>query len=527
MQDGFDRAIEFCMKWYKTTLVAGIFIFLLSFVVGSQVKTEFFPIVERNQFNLELWMDNGTNIHETETAVKKIEKEIAGDKRIVTTASFIGTSSPRFYSTYAPEHPRENFAQIFINTTSKDATSEMIDEYVQKFNNYLPNGYVRVRQLSKKQQPAPIEIRVIGKDMTEQKKVAKQVAALLENTKGSNWVRTDYQNDYVGLKAVVKEDVALRLGVSKAQIAQALGAKIKGYPVSQMWEGNKAIDIVLRTDETDRESLDALGNMYINSTFGAKVPLKQVVDLQPSWHTGAIVHRNGLRTLTVSSEAQLGRKPAEVFAEVQPKIDSLKLPKGIKIAYGGEYEDGLESGPKMGKAFMISFVLIFLVLLFQFKRVGKVFIVLASFPLSLLGAMLGLFLTGYEFGFMAIIGITALLGIVVRNGIILVDYADELVKEHGHTIKEAALLAAKRRMRPIFLTSMAAAIGLIPLMSSGSPEWGPISSTISIGILVSMVTTLFIVPVLYYRFVKPPKNKELDEQYELNAENVQPKNHLS
>lgn len=521
MQDGFDRAIEFCMKYQKTTLFAGLAIFFLSFVVGSQVKTEFFPIVERNQFNLELWMDNGTNIHETEAAVKKIEKEIAGDKRIVTTASFIGTSSPRFYSTYSPENPRENFAQIFINTESNDATNEMIDEYVQKFNNYLPNGYVRVRQLSKKQQPAPIEIRVIGKDITQQKKVAKEVAVILENTKGANWVRTDYQDDYVGLKAVVKEDVALRLGVTKAQIAQALGAKIKGYPISQMWEGNKAIDILLRTDEADRQNLDALGNMYISSSFGAKVPLKQVVDLQPSWHTGAIVHRNGLRTLTVSSEAQLGRKPAEVFAEAQPKIDSLELPKGVKIAYGGEYEDGLESGPKMGKAFMISFVLIFLVLLFQFKRVGKVFIVLASFPLSLLGAMLGLFLTGYEFGFMAIIGITALLGIVVRNGIILVDYADELVRDHGHTIKEAALLAAKRRMRPIFLTSMAAAIGLIPLMSSGSPEWGPISSTISIGILVSMVTTLFIVPVLYSRFVKPSKkslNKGIHEKYDFHHE---------
>ena len=521
MQDGFDRAIEFCMKYQKTTLFAGLAIFFLSFVVGSQVKTEFFPIVERNQFNLELWMDNGTNIHETEAAVKKIEKEIAGDKRIVTTASFIGTSSPRFYSTYSPENPRENFAQIFINTESNDATNEMIDEYVQKFNNFLPNGYVRVRQLSKKQQPAPIEIRVIGKDITQQKKVAKEVATILENTKGANWVRTDYQDDYVGLKAVVKEDIALRLGVTKAQIAQALGAKIKGFPISQMWEGNKAIDILLRTDEADRQNLDALGNMYITSSFGAKVPLKQVVDLQPSWHTGAIVHRNGLRTLTVSSEAQLGRKPAEVFAEAQPKIDSLELPKGVKIAYGGEYEDGLESGPKMGKAFMISFVLIFLVLLFQFKRVGKVFIVLASFPLSLLGAMLGLFLTGYEFGFMAIIGITALLGIVVRNGIILVDYADELVRDHGHTIKEAALLAAKRRMRPIFLTSMAAAIGLIPLMSSGSPEWGPISSTISIGILVSMVTTLFIVPVLYSRFVKPSKkslNKGIHEKYDFHHE---------
>lgn len=504
MQSGFDKSIEFCMRWPKSTLTAGVLVVVAAFVVGSRVRTEFFPYVERNQFNLELWMDNGTSVRETEAAVGMIEKEIGNDPRIVSTASFVGTSSPRFYSTYAPEHPRENYAQIFIKTIDNKATVEMIDEYVQKFNHFLPNGYVRVRQITKKQQPAPIEVRVIGKNIDQQKKVAAQVSDILSHAKGTNWVRTDYQQDYVALKAVVNQDVALRLGVSKAQIAQALSAKVKGLTASQIWEGNKSIDILIRLAESDRADLDALGNLHVTSAFNTKVPLKQVVELVPVWHTGAIVHRNGLRTLTVSSEAQLGRKPAEIFADVQPKIDSLNLPQGIKIAYGGEYEDSLESGPKMGKAFMISFVLIFLVLLFQFKRVGKVLIVLASFPLSLLGAMLGLYLTGYEFGFMAIIGITALLGIVVRNGIILVDYADELVRDHGHTIKDAALLAAKRRMRPIFLTSSAAAIGLIPLMSSGSPEWGPISSTISVGILVSMVTTLFIVPVLYYRFVKQP-----------------------
>lgn len=508
MQAGFDRAIECCMTWSKSTLAVGLAIVVLTLVVGRQVKSEFFPYVERNQFNLELWMDNGTNIYETEKAVKRVEQAIAGDSRIVATASFIGTSSPRFYSTYAPEIPRENYAQIFINTVSNKATIEMIDEYVQTFHNFLPNGYVRVRQITKKQQPAPIEVRVVGKDISLQKKVARQVAQILEDAEGTNWVRTDYQNEYVGLKAVVKEDVARRLGVTKAQIAQALGAKIKGFPVSQLWEGNKPVDILIRLDESDRSNLNALENIFIPSVFDTKVPLKQVVALEPSWHTGAIVHRNGLRTLTVSSEAQLGKKPAEIFTQVQPKIDNLELPKGIRIAYGGEYEDSQESGPKMGKAFLISFVLIFLVLLFQFKKVGKVLIVLASFPLSLFGAMMGLYLTGYEFGFMAIIGITALLGIVVRNGIILVDYADELVRDHGHSIREAALLAAKRRMRPIFLTSAAAAIGLIPLMSSGSPEWGPISSVISMGILSSMVTTLFVVPVLYYQFVKPARNRE-------------------
>ncbi|BAV04485.1 Multidrug efflux pump subunit AcrB [Filimonas lacunae] len=512
LQDAYNKAVEFCFRWPKITLLAGVASVILAMVAGSNTEQELFPTAERNQFNIEIWMQNGTDIAATEQAVKKVEAAIKTDKRVVTTASFIGTSSPRFHSNYAPETPRKNFAQIFINTISPEATEEMAHEYLAKFNNFLPNGYVRIRQLSLKETPAPVEIRVIGDNLNDQKKVAEQVKAILEKTKGTNWIRTDYQDDYFGIKAVTKEDAASRLGVTNNMITQTLGGEIKGYTVSTFWEGDKPIDIVLRLDAKNRADFNQLENMYISTRYNTKVPLKEVAELQPSWHTGVIAHRNGLRTLTVRSEAQMGIKATTIVAAIKPQIAALSLPEGIRIGYGGEEESSNETGPGMGKSLGISLVLIFLTLLFQFKNIGKVLIVLATFPLSLLGAMLGLLLTGNPFGFTAFMGIISLMGIVVRNGIILVDYADELILEHGYTIKAAALASAKRRMRPIFLTSSAAAIGVVPMILSKSPLWAPLGSVLAVGLLVSMVMTLFIVPVLYYKFIKPAPVTELEAQ---------------
>jgi multidrug efflux pump subunit AcrB len=503
LQDGYNKAAEFCFRWPKVTLLAGVLSVVLAIVAASHTDQELFPTAERNQFNIEVWMQNGTDIHATEAAVKKVEAAIKDDKRVVTTASFIGTSSPRFHSNYAPETPRKNFAQIFINTVSTAATEEMAHEYLSKFNNFLPNGYVRIRQLSLKETPAPVEIRVIGNNLNDQKQVAEQVKALLEKAKGTNWIRTDYQDDYFGLKAVTKEDAANRLGVTNSIITQTLGAELKGSTVSTFWEGDKPVDILLRLDARNRADFNQLQHMYISTRYNTKVPLQEVVELQPSWHTGVIAHRNGLRTLTVRAEAQLGVKATAIVAAIKPQIAGLHLPEGIRIAYGGEDESSAETGPGMGKSLMISLVLIFLTLLFQFKNIGKVLIVLATFPLSLLGAMLGLLLTGNPFGFTAFMGIISLMGIVVRNGIILVDYADELIAEHGYSIKAAALASAKRRMRPIFLTSSAAAIGVVPMILGKSPLWAPLGSVLAVGLLVSMVMTLFIVPVLYYKFIKP------------------------
>jgi len=510
LQDAFNKAVEFCFRWPRATMLTGLASVVLAMMVGGNVEEELFPMAERNQFNLELWMQNGTDVAETAKAVEKVEAAIKNDSRILATASFVGTSSPRFHATYAPETPRENFAQIFINTTSEQATVEMVNEYLTKFNGFLPNGYVRVRQLSNKQTPAPVEVRIMGDNLKDQKKVAAQVAAIVEKAKGTNWIRTDYQDDYFGIRAVIREDAASRLGVSNAAITQTLGGEIKGAVVSTLWESDKAIDILLRLDGKNRDDFNKLQNIYVTTQFNTKVPLKEVVDLQPAWHTGVIAHRNGLRTLTVLSEAQLGITATAIVNEIKPKIEALSLPDGISINYGGEVESSGETAPDMGKSLLISLLLIFLTLLFQFKSIGKVLIVLATFPLSLLGAMLGLLLTGNPMGFTAFLGIISLMGIVVRNGIILVDYADELIREHHYTIKAAAIASAKRRMRPIFLTSSAAAIGVVPMILSKSPLWSPLGSVLALGLIVSMVMTLFVVPILYYRFIKPqPVHEEL------------------
>ena len=512
LQDGYNKAVEFCFRWPKATLLTGFLSIVLAMFLGTKAQQELFPTAERNQFNIEVWMQNGTDVGETAKAVKKVEDAIKDDKRVVGTASFIGTSSPRFHSNYAPETPRENFGQIFINTTSAEATEEMAREYLGKFNNFLPNGYVRVRQLSLKESPAPVEVRVIGDDMNDQKRVAEQVAGILEKTRGTNWVRTDYQDDYFGIKANIKEDVASRLGVTNSVITQTLGGEIKGYPVSTLWEGDKPVDILLRLEIKNRADFNELQNIYVSTQYNTKVPLKEVATLAPSWHTGVIAHRNGLRTLTVRSEAQMGVKATAILAAAKPEIAKLQLPNGIRIGYGGEEESAGETQPAMGKSLMISVVLIFLTLLFQFKNIGKVLIVLSTFPLSLLGAMLGLIITGNPMGFTAFMGIISLMGIVVRNGIILVDYADELILEHNYTVKAAALASAKRRMRPIFLTSSAAAIGVVPMILGKSPLWAPLGSVLAVGLIVSMVMTLFVVPVLYYKFIKPAIHPESTPQ---------------
>ncbi|MCX2584425.1 efflux RND transporter permease subunit [Pedobacter sp. MR22-3] len=516
LQNIFNAGAEFCFRWPKSTMAAAVVAVLLSFVTAGQVSQEFFPTSERNQFNIEVWMPNGTALRETEKTVRGIEAILTKDKRVVSTASFVGTSSPRFQSSYAPEIPRRNFAQIFITTESAKATDEIVHEYRKKFEGFVKDGYIRFRQLSF-QEGSPIAIRVIGTDLNDQKRIATQIENILKQAKGTNWVHRDYEDDYLAANLEIKEDVAARLGIQNQAITQTLGAGLKGFAVSQLWEGNKPVDIFLRLDSNNRKDFNVLGNIHLSTIYGTKVPLKEVAELKPSWHTGVIAHRNGIRTLTVLSEAQNGIRASEILKSVRPAIEKLKLPEGITLQYGGDAESSSENQPGMMTALGVSLVLIFITLLFQFKSFGKSLIILATFPLSLLGAFLGLYVTGNPMGMTAFMGIISLIGIVVRNGIILVDYADELVTDHGYTIKAAALASAKRRMRPIFLTSAAAAVGVVPMIAGKSPLWAPLGSVLAFGLIVSMILTLFVVPVLYYRFIKPglPVNDQSDSEADI------------
>ena len=509
LQKFYNNWLDYSFRYPKITLSIGILSVVIAIILARSTEQELFPFSERNQFNLEVWLPNGTSLEETEKVVNQIETKIKTDERITKIASFVGTSSPRFHVTYAPEVPRKNFAQIFITTIDNEATNELVQEYIKEFEDYIPDGYMRVRQLSMKSALAPVEVRIVGDNINNQKKVAEQVKTILENTEGTNWVRTTYQDDYYGVKINLNDTKANRVGVTNEMVAQTLGAGLTGYPVSTLYEGDKPIDILLRLNAENRNNIQDIGEISISTLYGTKVPLKEIADITPEWHTGVIARRNGLRTLTVQSEAQKGIKAATILNNIDAEIQNLELPNGIDIHYGGEYESSAETMPQMGMSLLVSLILIFMVLLFQFKNFTKVMIILATFPLSLLGAFLGLKLTGNPFGFTAFMGIISLIGIVVRNGIILVDYADELAIKHNYSIKGAAKAAGKRRMRPIFLTSAAAAVGVVPMIVGKSPLWAPLGSVLAVGLIISMILTLFVVPILYYKFA----NKEYPKKH--------------
>ncbi len=239
----------------------------------------------------------------------------------------------------------------------------------------------------------------------------------------------------------------------------------------------------------------------------ARVPLRSIASIQPEWQTSRIVRRNGVRTLTLRSFVKKGFYASALLNAVTPKITALKLPPGYRIYYGGEKFNQDDNMPQLLGALGISLVAIFLVLLIQFRNVSEPLVVMSSIPLALFGAAVGLLVTRNPFGFMAFIGLISVCGIVVRNAIILIDYIKEKIAE-GHSLEEAATEAGQRRLRPIFLTTMAAAVGVTPMILSRSALWSPLASVIAVGLIFSMFFTLLVVPVLYVvvrsRFKKAP-----------------------
>jgi multidrug efflux pump subunit AcrB len=355
---------------------------------------------------------------------------------------------------------------------------------------------------------SPVEVRISGDDINRLKQIGVTVKKIIQDTKGSALVRSDFREDYYGISIQLKDE-ANRLGFSTASIAQSVYTGFSGAPVSTMYEGNNPVDIVLRLDEQSRKSFNDLKDVYVESPVtGASVPLRQIATLTPEWQTGNIMHRNGVMTLTIQSETTPDELPSDLLKAIQPAIAKLSLPPGYHIEYGGEYGNQQETFSQMVVVLMISLVLIFFILLFQFRNLKEAVIIMLTIPLSLFGAMSGLFITHNNFGFTAFVGLISLSGIVVRNAIILVDHTNELLRQ-GMDIRTAAIESGKRRLRPIFLTAMAAAIGVLPMILSGSPMWSPLASVIAVGVVWSMIVALLTVPVLYIQWIKPTDTKDI------------------
>lgn len=501
LQGWFDRALEAAFRHPVLPVGVGLASIVAAGVVASGIPQQMFPKVDRNQFAVEVYLPNGRSLEQTDAVIRRLEKELLADQRVTNVTAFIGQSSPRFHTVYAPHMPARNFGQLLVNTTDDEAVVPVLREHQQRLRDAFPDAWVRWKQLELNL-GIPVEVRLIGDDIATLKTVAAGVEAHARTIPGVTWVRNDFEEPLQGIEVVPDRDACARLGVPPAVLEMSLAVGSQGFPLATIWEDDYPTKVVLADSSDAARTINGLSQQYVSSTHAAAaVPLDQLASLHPTWSEGAIVRRNGVRTLTVALDVDMDALGSDVQAHMEQYLSKLDT-QGLRVEFGGEKQLAEETFVPMTFSMALSISLIFLVLLFQLQRFRKVIVTMLAMPLCLLGAFLGLRIVGYPFGVTAFVGIIGLLGIVVRNGIILVTYAEDLRSGGGLGLKEAALAAGKRRMRPIYLTSMAAAIGVVPLILSRSLLWGPLGTVTCFGLLLAMVLTLFVLPVVYWLICK-------------------------
>ncbi len=498
IQTLFDHGIEWCMKQKALTIVMAVITVILGVLIMNIPKQQFFPKAERNQFVIQVFEPMGTKYDVTLSDVKKIEEILSEDTNITAFASFVGTSAPRVYYSFSPVFPEESYAMFLVNTTNTKETERLAVYYEKMLIDYFPDAKVDVMQFSQGVPvTSPVEVRVYGNNISELKSIGNQIKDIFRQAQGNRLIRQDFDDNYV-LKVNVKDEIANQMGYTTELIAGLLAAGFHGAPVSTLWEGDDPIDITLRLEKNLRNEFGDVANTYIGSPITKKyIPVRQIADIYPVWQTGKITRRNGIPALTTGCKPKTGTLASEIQTDIQPHIDALELPPGYKLEYGGDIKNQNETFGHMIIALIISLISIFMILLYEFKDAARPLIIMVSIPLTLFGSMIGLVITGNVFSFTAFVGLIALVGIVIRNALIIVDYSDSLVRDEGVSYHEAALESAKRRLRPIFLTTMAAAIGVVPMIVLKDPLWAPLASVFAFGIFVSMILTLLVIPALY------------------------------
>ena len=499
LQKYYDKLLNLCFTYPKTTLTAGIGTMILGIILFQKVPQQTMPFAERNQFAVEIYLPTGTSLEKTTEVADSLEHMLHKDKRIVSITSFKGCASPRFHTAYAPQIAGTNYAQFVVNTTDDKATVAILNDDAGKYNDYFPGAVIKFKQLSYNEATNPIEIRLSNEDESVLPRDAERILRILQEQPELSLVRTDFKEPQATTTIRLKEDEATRIGITNAQLEATLAMRYgSGMGIANVWEGDKQVPVVLKSTHANIANTNDLKDEQLPVMGGLKtVPLRQVADIVPTTQYGQIVRRNGVPTITIMADVKRGYNAMAVTAEVQEKMKDVKLSGGTEAVFGGDYEKSVEQMGPMGVGLTIAAIMIFFILVIHFKKLNLATLIFLSMLMSVFGAAVGLLIQGCAFGVTSILGIVSLMGIIVRNGIIMYDYAEELrVKEHMNA-RDAIWHSASRRMRPIFLTSAAASMGVIPMILGGSGLWMPMGTVICYGTLISMVLILTVVPIAY------------------------------
>ena len=491
--------LNYVLTHPKRILVIIFIILLMSIGLFPMVGISFFPKAEKPQFLINIDTPQGSSLAYTDSIAHHVEKILSDEKDIKHLATNIGHGNPRIYYNTVPKNITSNHAQIYVelNYYDENVYTAMIRRLRTRLSDN-PGARIEVKEFE--QGPpvdAPVLIRVLGENITTLKSLASQVESLIKETEGTINVSNPLRTARIDLHLAINRAKAAILGLNLFEIDRTVRAAIAGLPVSRYRDmDGKEYQIVIHLPRVQKEQLQALHKIFINSRTGNPVPLMQVANVQFKESPIEINHYNLERSVSISADVVRSYSVNDVTLGIIKKLDQLTWPKGYRYAIGGESESREESFGGMYQAVLIAFVGIFGVLVLQFRSYLQPFIVFSAIPLAIIGSILALLITGNTFSFTAFIGLTSLVGIVINNSIILVDYTNQL-RQGGvdtiHALKEAG----ETRFLPIILTTATTVGGLLPLTLGGGTLWAPMGWTIIGGLTLSTLLTLLVVPMLY------------------------------
>lgn len=535
VQDGYDHILSFTFRhpWLTMTLGGGLV--AASMLIVPTLKIRLFPFADRDQFALEIFLPEGKGLEDTRLVADSMRSVLQADPRITAITSFVGCSSPRFMTCYAPQMAGRNYAQFIVNTTSEQATLDLLADYQPRWSEAFPEAYVKFKRLDYLEVPE-LEFRFYGDNLDSLHVAAERMMQPMREMPELEWVHTTFLQPTPVIDVQLDPVAAAQLGINRTTAQLALAINSSDLGVGSIWEGDYEVPIVVKDDrELDVADVGDIGlwspaggmvaalPLQGTSLRGAAggVALRQVARVAPRWSEARILHRGGERCITVTAEFARGTYAAPVESRLAQMMDDIDLPQGVRAEVGGELEYNDEAVPMILWGIIIAMIIIFFFILFNFKRFGITSLCMGALGLMMPGALIGLALMNRMLGLTSIFGLITLMGIIMRNEILIFEHADNRMKgfhdahpmpasptpeereayrqRYNYAIQEAAYDAGHRRMVPIFLTTATTAVGVIPMILAGTSFWMPVGVTIFAGGIGTLILVVTVLPVVYWK----------------------------
>jgi multidrug efflux pump subunit AcrB len=495
----YKALLEGALKRPFMTLGIGYALLAASLLLVPHLGSQFFPPAERNQLLVDVDVPTTDSLASMRATVDKAVAIIKSNEEVTSAAIFTGGTAPRFYYNVEPKEPANYLAQILVNTRTAQDVMPLLAKLRRELDARVPGARCVAKELE--QGPPvkePIQIRISGENLDKLRLLADQAAAELRAAGGYH-VHDDLGLRMPNIQIEIDQERANSLGLNNRRIGEAAQASFTGLKVTELREGDRLIPVLIRGRIEDRSEVEKIRGLYVQSPDRNSVPFESfaTVKLRPEFVT--IPHYNQLRTVTVKAYAPLGELPSTILDRARPGIAKIKLGSGYDLNFAGEDKELRANKAEMSAVMLVSLALICLTMVLQFGSVVKSVVVMLTVPLGLIGALLGLWITRSPLGFMALLGIVSLAGVMVSHIIVLSDYIEE-ARSKGLPLEKALVQAGLARLRPVLVTVLAVVGGLIPLFLTGGALWHPLTAVHIVGLLLATVLTLVMLPTLYYVF---------------------------